>query len=150
MKAYFHVFFNWEQNDWARLLLMAKFPYNNSKNANMGHIPFEFHCGYYPWVIFENKCNARSRSSSANRLAVKLRELINIYHQNLLHAQDLQKQSHNKGVKPCVYAAGENIWLNSKYIKTKWNRKLKAKFFRPFWVLHLVEKQAYKLGLPAK
>ena len=40
--------------------------------------------------------------------------------------------------------------LNSKYIKTIQNRKLKAKLFGLFQVLHSVGKQAYKLKLPKK
>ena len=40
--------------------------------------------------------------------------------------------------------------MNSKYIKTKCNQKLEAKFFGPFRVLQLVGKQAYKLELPKK
>ena len=40
--------------------------------------------------------------------------------------------------------------MNSKYLKTKQNRKLEAKFFIPFQVLHLVKKQAYKFKLPKK
>ena len=40
--------------------------------------------------------------------------------------------------------------MNSRYIKTKCNRKLEAKFFGPFRVLHPVGKQAYKLELPKK
>ena len=70
--------------------------------------------------------------------------------ENLHHAQELQKRAHNKGVKPRSYAPGDKVWLNSKYIKTKQNRKLEAKFFGPFRVLHPVGKQAYKLELPRK
>ncbi len=40
--------------------------------------------------------------------------------------------------------------MNSKYIKTKRNKKLKNKFFGPFRVFHAVEKQAYKLELLTK
>ena len=68
-----------------------------------------------------------------------------IYQENLHHAQELQNQAHNRGVKPWSYAFGNRLWLNSKYIKTKHNQKLEAKFFRTFQVLHPVRKQVYKL-----
>ena len=75
---------------------------------------------------------------------------MNICQQNLLHAQELQKRAHDKGVKPRSYAPGEKVWLNSKYIKTKQNRKLKAKFFGLFRILYLIGKQAYKFDLSTK
>ena len=53
-------------------------------------------------------------------------------------------------MKPKGYAPGDKVWLNSKYIKTKQKRKLEAKFFRLFRVLHLLSKQAYKLELLKK
>ena len=70
--------------------------------------------------------------------------------ENLHHTQELQKRGHDKGVKPQSYALSDKVWLNSKYIKTKRNQKLEAKFFGPFRVLHPVGKQAYKLELPKK
>lgn len=72
---------------------------------------------------------------------------MSIYQQNLHHAQKLQKQANNKSVKPYSYALDKKIWSTSKYIKTKQNQKLKAKFFRLFQFLYIVGKQTYKLEL---
>ncbi len=129
---------------------MAEFAYNNTKNASTGHTPFKLNCGYHLRVSFKEDVDPRSRSRSANELAEELRELMEVCCQNLFHAQELQKRAYDKGVKSRSYAPGEKVWLNSKYIKTKRNKKLESKFFRPFQVLHVVEKQAYKLELPAK
>ena len=129
---------------------MAEFAYNNAKNASTGHMPFELNCGYHPLVSLKEDTDPRSRSRTADELSAELRELMIVCHENLQHAQELQKRAHNKGVKPRSYAPGDKVWLNSKYIKTKRNRKLEAKFFELFRVLHLVGKQAYKLKLPRK
>ena len=44
MEAYLQAFVNFEQNNWARLLTMAEFAYNNAKNASTGYTPFELNC----------------------------------------------------------------------------------------------------------
>ena len=140
MEAYLRAFVNFEQNDWARLLPMAEFAYNNTKNASTGHTPFELNCGFHPRMSYEEDVDPRSQSKSADELSAELRELMIVCRENLHHAQELQKQAHDKWVKPRSYAPGEKIWLNSKYIKTKRKRKLEAKFFGPFQVLYSVEK----------
>ncbi len=129
---------------------MAEFAYNNAKNASTGHTPFELNCDYHPRVFFEEDVNPRSRSRSANKLVEELRKLIKVCCQNLLYASELQKRGHNKRVKSRSYAPGEKVGLNSKYIKTKKNKKLESKFFGPFRVFYVVGKQAYKLELPTK
>ena len=48
MEAYLRAFVNWEQNDWARLLPMAEFAYNNAKNASTGYTPFKLNYGFHP------------------------------------------------------------------------------------------------------
>ena len=150
MEAYLQAFVNFEQNNWARFLPMAEFAYHNAKNANTGHTPFELNCGYHPRVYFEEDTDPRSWSKTADELSAELQELMTVCRENLHHAQELQKQAHDKGGKPKSYAHGNKVWLNSKYIKIKQNRKLEAKFFRPFWVLHPVGKQAYKLKVLKK
>ena len=129
---------------------MAEFAYNNAKNASTGHIPFELNCGYHLRILYKEEVDPHFKSKSADKLSAELRELIFVCRKTLHHTQELQKRAHDKGVKPRSYAPGDKVWLNSKYIKTKRNRKLEAKFFGPFRVLHPVGKQAYKLELPRK
>ncbi len=140
MEIYLPAYVNFEQNDWAKLLLMAEFAYNNAKNASTSHTPFELNYGFHLRASYKENVDPRSQSKSADELATKLRELMAVCRKNLPHIQDLQKQYYNKHVKPRSYAPGEKIWLNSKYIKIKQNRKIEAKFFRPYRVLHQVGK----------
>ena len=85
MEAYLKAFVNWEQDNWAKLLPMAEFAYNNTKNASTGHTLFELNCGYYSRVSFIEDVDFCSKSRSANKLAEELRELMEVYYQNLLH-----------------------------------------------------------------
>ena len=86
MKAYFWTFVNFEQNDWARLLPMMEFAYNNAKNANTGHIPFELNCSYHPQILYEEEVDPCSKLKSADKLSAELRELMFVCRENLHHA----------------------------------------------------------------
>ncbi len=91
MEAYLRVFVNFEENNWARLLPMAEFAYNNAKNASTGHTPFELNCGFHPRASYEKDVDPRSQSKSADKLATELRELMTVCRKNFQHAQELQK-----------------------------------------------------------
>ncbi len=82
MKAYLRAFVNFEQNDWARLLPMAEFAYNNGKNASTGHTPFELNCGFHFWASYKEDIDPRSQPKSADELATELRELMAICRKN--------------------------------------------------------------------
>lgn len=71
---------------------------------------------------------------------MKLKELINVCYKNFYCTQEFEKLAYKIDVKLETYAAKNKAWLYNKYIKTKWNLKLEAMFFRPFQVLHLIEK----------
>ena len=89
MKAYLRAFINFKQNNWASLLPMVEFAYNNAKNANTGHTPFELNCRYHPWVSYEENINHRFKSKLLDELSAKLRELMTVCQENLHHAQKL-------------------------------------------------------------
>lgn len=119
MGTYLWAFDNFEQNTWAQLLLMAEFAYNNVKNISTGHIPFKFNYEYHLRVSFEEGLDSRSRSILADELSSELWELMTVYCKNLFRAQELQKRTYDKDVKPKSYAPGDKVCLNNKYIKTK-------------------------------
>ena len=89
MEAYLKAFVNIEQNDWAKLLLMAEFAYNNTKNTSIGHTPFELNCGYHPRILYKEDVDSHLQSKSADELLAKLRELMIVCRKNLHHAQEL-------------------------------------------------------------
>ncbi len=64
MEVYLRAFVNFEQNDWARLLPMAEFAYNNVKNASTGHTPFELNCVFHSRASYEEEVDPRSQSKS--------------------------------------------------------------------------------------
>ncbi len=62
---------------------MAKFAYNNAKNASTGYTPFELCCDYYFRTSYKEDVDPRSQSKSADELAIELRELMAVCRQNL-------------------------------------------------------------------
>ena len=55
---------------------MAEFAYNNVKNVSTDHTPFDLNCNYYFRMLYEEEVNSHSKSKSADKLSVKLRELM--------------------------------------------------------------------------
>ena len=72
MEVYLQAFVNFDQNDWARLLLMVEFAYNNAKNASINHTPFELNCRYHPRVFYKKDLNSRSKLRTMEELSFKL------------------------------------------------------------------------------
>ena len=72
MEKYFQVFVNFEQNNYARLLSMVEFAYNNAKNAKIGHTFFELNCKYHPCVSHKENLDHYSKLKSAEKLFFEL------------------------------------------------------------------------------
>ncbi len=79
VEAYLKAFVNWEQDNWAILLAMAEFAYNNAKNTSTGHTLFKLNCGYHSKVFFKKDIDPHVRSRSTNKLANELRELMEVW-----------------------------------------------------------------------
>ena len=86
MEAYLQAFINFEQNDWAKLLPKAEFPYNNTKNASTSHTLFELNCGYHPQMSYKEDIDPSFQSKVADKLSVELRKLMIVCPNNLYYA----------------------------------------------------------------
>lgn len=83
MEIYLRAFINFEQNNWAKVLPMAEFVYNNVKNTSIDHKSFELNYSYHPQAFYQENVNPCFRSKSVNELASKLKELMTICRKNL-------------------------------------------------------------------
>ena len=83
MEAYLGIFINFEQNDWARLLLIAEFAYNNTKNVSTNHTLFKLNCAYHSRMSYKEEVEPHFKSKSADELSAELRELMFVCQKNL-------------------------------------------------------------------
>ncbi len=62
---------------------MAKFAYNNAKNASTGHTSFELNCSFHPQASYEEDIDLRSKTKAADELAIELKEQTTVCRENL-------------------------------------------------------------------
>ena len=60
-------------------------------------------------MLYKKNVDPCSQSKLADELSAELREMMIVSQKNLYHAQELQKQAQNKGVKPQNYAPGNKV-----------------------------------------
>src|SRR5258707_10644388 len=65
LEQYLWVYTNYQQDDWAMLLLMAEFAYNNTMNAMTGVSPFFTNKGYHPEFTADPQVKTSSAKAEA-------------------------------------------------------------------------------------
>ena len=83
MEAYLRVFINYEQDNQARLLLIAEFAYNNAKHASIEYTFFKLYFGYHPCVFYKKNVNLCFKSKATDELTEELRNLMAACSENL-------------------------------------------------------------------
>jgi len=51
LEQYLHIYCNYQQDNWSKLLLLAEFAYNNAPSATTGVSPFFANKGYHPNLL---------------------------------------------------------------------------------------------------
>ena len=87
LEQYLYVYFNYQQDNWSKLLPLVEFAYNNAPSATTGVSPFLANKGYHPNITVYSKHNIAS--SQAYNFTIDLNEL-----QSTLKAEISMAQQH--------------------------------------------------------
>lgn len=78
---------------------MAKFKYNNSKNASFNYILSKLNCGYYLWKFYKKNVDFYFKFKLVYKLLAKSRKLIIVCQKNFYHTKKIQKQVYNNCIR---------------------------------------------------
>jgi hypothetical protein len=150
LEQYLRVFVNQRQDDWADLLPLAEFQYNNHVHSSTQHPPFLLETGRLPRMGFEPD-QRPSRLESVNEFKDRMRNTLEEAKAALTKSKDDMARYYNqKRSAAPKYNPGDKVYLDASDIQTtRPSRKLSHKRLGPFPIERQVGNNAYRLRLPA-
>jgi hypothetical protein len=148
VEQYLRIFCDYRQNDWAGLLPMAEFAYNNRNHSSTGYSPFYAARGYHPHTIITQIVN--SHIPKADELADRIQSVHKDIQSAIKLAQERMKyyyDQHRTDSEPLE--EGSKVWLDAKNITTTApSVKLADKKLGPFKIRKRLSPLTYELDLP--
>jgi hypothetical protein len=147
LEQYLHLYVNYDQDNWAALLPLAEFAYNNAPHSSTNMSPFFATYGYHPTLDIAPRL---ARAGSAAEHAENLRDLHEHAKKEIAKAIDRFRTAADRGRLPAPdYRVGQHVWLSAENIRTtRPSRKLAERRLGPFRIAEIVSKSAVRLDLP--
>ena len=147
LETYIRMFDNDEQDDWALLLLMTEFAYNNSIHNVTGYTPFFAATGRNSKMGID-LLSHEGQAIQATELAEKLDSLHKDVKLWLLQINEKYAEFYNKKHIQKEFDVGCCVWLNICNISTKWlSKKLQNKHLEPYTITKKMSAQVYQLDI---
>jgi len=116
-EQYLHVYCNYQQDNWFKLLSLTEFAYNNAPSATTGVSPFFTNKGYHPNITVHPKRNIAS--SQACDFAVDLDELQNTLKAKISTAQQRYQKSADARRSPAPdFKVGDKVFVKAQFFQT--------------------------------
>src|SRR5260221_7491443 len=118
---------NYQKDNWAPLLPLAQFTYNNAASATTGISPFFANKGYHPRL--STNLLAPSSSSEAQRYMADLDQLHSQLKASIAEAQECyQKAADHQRIPSPAFRIGNHVYVKVKFFHTtRPSRKLAEK-----------------------
>jgi len=139
---------NYQQDDWADLLPLAEFAYNNAPSATTGVSPFFANKGYHRNISVYPECDMTS--AQACDYAVDL-ELLHQYLREEMANMQLcyQGLADAKHTLALDFKVGNQVYMKAKYFQsTQPSKKLSEKNLGPYTIIAQVGSLSFTLHLP--
>src|SRR5258705_3455379 len=118
LEQYLWVYMNYQQDDWATLLPMAKFAYNNATNATTGVSPFFANKGYHP--EFTADLQVETSSAKAQAFMVDLECVQVELKENIAQAQERYwKNADKHRTEAPELKIGNQAYIKAKFFRTR-------------------------------
>ena len=148
LEQYLRVYCNYQQDNWANLLPLAEFSYNNTPSTTTGVSPFFVNKGYHPNLAVHPDCNLSS--ARAREYAVNLELLYEYLRTEMAAAQQhYQGPADAKRLAPPDFKVGDQVFVKAKYFQsTRPSKKLSEKNIGPYPIIAQVGSLSFTICLP--
>ena len=149
METYLCMFCSHRQDDWANLLLMAEFSYNNHHHPSIDTTPFFTNYGYHPTL--SNVLTAAQSDEPDVRIR-QIHEAQEECKRAIEQSQEISKRAYDKWKRDNPsFQVRDSVWLEATNLTTdEPSPKLASKRHGPFRIKDKLSDLTYQLELPAQ
>ena len=147
LTQYLCIYYNYQQDNWSKLLPLVEFAYNNAPSATTGVSLFFANKGYHPNLSVYPEQDITS--SRACNFIIDLDELQGMLKEKIAKAQQqYQPSADSHQQQPLNFQVGQSVFVRSQYFQiTCLSKKLSEKYLRPYEIITQPSLQSFTLHL---
>ena len=112
LEQYLHIYCNYEQDNWSKLLPLAEFAYNNAPHATTGVSPFLATCGYN--LLIAVYPDAKVMDLCARHFTVNFNKVHKFLCDHMKDAQEAMAHYTNQDcMAPLLFCIGDRVFIHT-------------------------------------
>jgi hypothetical protein len=150
LETYLRLYVNYNQDNWAEMLDMAEFCYNNTWHSATQCTPFFSNIGRNPNFHIATTPIESAKNPAVKEGVERIHAIQTELTEHLQHAAaEMKKYADRHRLDPEPFEVGSRVFLSSENIKTiRPSNKLDFKHFGPYTILQRIGQLCYQLDLP--